>query len=290
MPELPELETIRRHLENHLPGSTVVDVRLRRRDVLRNPSGHRRGGGDPGTWLLKGQMIESIQRRGKQVHLDGAGGNGLLIRLGMSGQILLDPTGTCRLKHRHASWTLERGENRFLMHFVDPRRFGGLFATMDPEDLESRFWSKLGPDGLSITSRALAKALGRTSRCLKAALLDQGVIAGLGNIYVDESLHLAQLSPLRASNTLTIPESALLTKSIRGVLRAACKAGGTTFRDYRTPSGDQGDFVHNLQVYGRQGESCLSCGSHLVSDVVAARTTVWCGVCQKELTKDPHVG
>ena len=290
MPELPELETIRRHLENHLPGARVVDVRLRRRDVLRTPSGHRRGGGDPQEWLLKGQVIESIQRRGKQVHLDGSAGSGLLIRLGMSGQILLDPTGKCHLKHRHASWTLERGENRFLMHFVDPRRFGGLFATLNPEDLESRFWSKLGPDGLSITSRALAKALSRTSRCLKAALLDQGVVAGLGNIYVDESLHLAQLSPLRASNSLTSPESASLTKSIRGVLRAACKAGGTTFRDYRTPSGGEGDFVHNLLVYGRQGESCFTCGSNLVSDVVAARTTVWCGVCQKVSTKDSHVG
>lgn len=290
MPELPELETIRRHLNGHLPGATIVEVRLRRRDVLRTPSGHRRGGGDPQKWLLKGQVIESIQRRGKQIHLDGSDGNGLLIRLGMSGQILLDPTGKCRLKHRHASWTLEKGEDRFLMHFVDPRRFGGLFATTAPEDLETRFWSKLGPDGLSIRQRDLTTALSRTSRCLKAALLDQGVIAGLGNIYVDESLHLAQLSPLRASNTLSIPESALLTKSIRRVLRAACSAGGTTFRDYRTPSGDQGEFVRKLLVYGRQGQRCVTCGSNLVSDVVAARTTVWCEVCQKVSTTDSHVG
>ena len=282
MPELPEVETVRTHLCGALFGATVERAQLRRRDVLRDPDGRRRGGSHLEGWLLLGNTVVAIERRGKQLYIEGSTGQGLLVRLGMSGRIALE-SGQDHVPraHRHATWSLRRPSGELLvMHFIDPRRFGGLYAIQDRHDLEKRFWSRLGPDALGVETKELRTALLRTRRQLKIALLDQSVLAGVGNIYADEVLYAARLSPYRPANTLNAPETTRLANAIRDRLNAACKRGGTTLRDYRDPSGEEGGFASQLQVYGRDGKTCRRCGEVLNAGRIADRATVWCGRCQ----------
>ena len=282
MPELPEIETVRRQLANTILGANILRARLLRRDVLRDPSGQRSGGSRHASWLLEGNQITSILRKGKQLYIEGSSGQGLLVRLGMSGRIALeDNKKPLPRAHRHATWWIEGScGSSIVMHFIDPRRFGGLFVLRDQKDLQARFWSRLGPDALTVKANELSKNLKRTQRVIKIALLDQAVLAGVGNIYADEALHAACLSPHRPANTLDDAETTRLAKWIRNRLKAACRKGGTTFRDYRDPGGEEGGFASQLKVYGRKNQQCCSCKTPLRTDLVAARTTVWCEQCQ----------
>ena len=281
MPELPEVETVRKRLSDALLGAKIKQAHLRRRDVLRDPLGSRKGGSQPEQWLLSGRVLKAIERRGKQLYLEDSRGQGLLIRLGMSGWVALTGEKEERKAHCHASWVLQtRSKEHLEMHFIDPRRFGGLFAVQNRQDLESRFWSRLGPDALSVEPDDLYQALGKTRRSLKAALLDQHVLAGVGYIYADEALYAARMSPYRSANTLNSQETSCLAKAIRNCLNAACERGGTTLKDYRAPDGEKGGFASELKVYGRYGESCLRCGEQLSEGRITARRTVWCRCCQ----------
>ncbi len=281
MPELPEVETIRRRLVDAIVGSTVKSVTLRRRDVLRYPSGDREGGQRHGRWLLADKQVASISRQGKQLCVADECGRGVLICLGMSGRISLSGDPDIPTKHRHITWTLNSNSSEPIrMHFIDPRRFGGVYAVTSLNDLKTRFWHRMGPDALSVTAKDLKVRTSRTSRNLKAVLLDQSVIAGVGNIYADESLHKAGLAPQRPANSLEHSEIIRLATSIRSCLRAACRMGGTTFKDYRNADGGKGEFVTKLRVYGRQGLDCVSCKTELEFDRLGQRATVWCPRCQ----------
>lgn len=308
VPELPEVESVRRMLEPMLVGQVISGVLLRRRDVVTTPDdppgGHSRSGragldeaAQPRPVLprelLVGCRIDRIDRRGKALALVSApvARSGvqpvLMIHLGMTGSVhpIADehaPLGA----HTHIVWSLEAGGR---IGFTDPRRFGGVWCLPDLSDLEAR-WSALGPDALTIRAPALAAALGTSTRPLKAALLDQSVLAGVGNIYADEALFRARLSPHKlccevgreVGREVGSHQWATLAESIRAVLRAGIRAGGATIRDYRRPDGTAGSNQNRLAVYGRAGQACTVCGTVLSGGRLAQRATVWCPVCQSE--------
>ncbi|MBN8646250.1 MAG: bifunctional DNA-formamidopyrimidine glycosylase/DNA-(apurinic or apyrimidinic site) lyase [Planctomycetes bacterium] len=277
MPELPEVESVRLALEPVMVGRRIVRARLFRRDML---AWDARGRGRAEAGMLGGDRVVELERRGKQMALVGESGRSLVVQLGMSGQVLVLKAGSrSRLDHVHARWVLEDGT---AVLFRDPRRFGGLTA-IDAGDALERRWAGLGVDGLVVTGRDLHAALGGTARAIKAALLDQAVVAGVGNIYADESLHAAGIHPLRRGGGLSPAECGRLAGEVRRVLAEAIDAGGSTIRDYRGAAGDAGGFQSRHRVYGRGGLACLTCGRTLDSGTIAQRTSVWCRGCQPAL-------
>ena len=293
MPELPEVERVRRDLEPALLGRTVTAVRLRRRDVVATPddppggfSRNRRAGREPPTPrrvpradLLLGQRITALLRRGKRLAVVADSGRALAVHLGMTGRLAaVPPHARPRLApHTHVSWTLDDGAR---LHFSDPRRFGGVWTFPSAESLARRQFDPLGPDALDIAARDLAPRLARAARPIKAALLDQAVLAGVGNIYADEALHRAGIHPGALARELAPERVGDLARAVRHVLRAALRAGGSTIRDYASPGGDPGAYQTSHRVYARAGLPCLACHATLESDLIAQRTTVWCPRCQ----------
>jgi len=291
MPELPEVETVRRTLEARVLGRRVTRATLRRRDVLVLPgdpaAGFSRAGrasGAParrarGHDLLSGDVVAAVVRHGKQLAIVGGTGRVVCVHLGMSGGLIWRAPGA-RLEngaHVHAIWRLDDGSR---MVFRDPRRFGGLWAFPSMDELRRARWDALGPDAIGVGARALRDALARTDRPVKAALLDQCVLAGVGNIYADEALFAARVDPRRPGASLTPGECAALARHVRRVLARAVAARGSTLRDYRDADGLSGGYQLAHSVYGRGGEACPSCGGTLASAAVAQRTTVWCPACQ----------
>lgn len=282
MPELPEVEAIRRRIRPLLAGARIERCQVDRRDVVRATDGARTGRLDR-SGLGADRTIETIDRRGKQLVIRFADDGGLVIRLGMSGRLDLHPAGTRRPTpaHRHVRWTIESARHgRLRLEFIDPRRFGGVHLARDRADLESRLLGGLGPEGVTVTGRDLHDRLGRTRRAVKVALLDQAVVAGVGNIYADESLHAAGLHPGRPGDSIAPAEADRLAEAIREVLAQAIEAGGSTIRDHRLPDGSSGDYAARLAVYGRGGAPCPTCGTILEEDRFAMRTTTWCPTCQ----------
>jgi formamidopyrimidine-DNA glycosylase len=280
MPELPEVETIRRALEPRLIGRVVERAVLHRRDVLVMP-GKRSPTPTSPRDLLEGARVTRLCRRGKQMAIIAAADDVervLIVQLGMSGQLLWADDAGAPVDHVHAEWAIA-GERR--LFFRDPRRFGGLRALSTAAALEDE-WRSLGPDALDVTARHLHEALNATDRSLKATLLDQSVLAGLGNIYVDEALFLAGLHPARRASSLKRrPEaSERLAAAIVRVLTEALSHGGSTLRDYYGPDGSPGGFQHRHRVYGRSGQPCAVCGDPIQSQTLAGRTTCWCPGCQ----------
>lgn len=272
MPELPEVECIRQAIEPHLLGQRVQATTLFRPDICTRSTPRV---AYPKA-LLVGGVITGTLRHGKQFALVADDGRTLCIHLGMSGQVLLNPSAT--LSHVHALWTI--GHPPLRLVFRDPRRFGGLWTYQSPDDLRRDRWSALGPDALTINTEALRDALATTSRPIKAALLDQALIAGVGNIYADEALFRARVSPLHPGHSLAPDHVAALAESIRGVLAAAITARGSTLRDYRNADGSRGQAATLHHVYARRGLPCTRCGKPLIGALVAQRSTVWCPGCQ----------
>lgn len=287
MPELPEVESLRRSLLPHLIGRSVVSARLHRRDILIAP------GDPPGGFprqrnraalrprrvtsadLLVDATIVSISRHGKQLAVLTAD-RALVVQLGMTGSVDVLGPGERRDAHTHALWTLDSGL-RFRFH--DPRRFGSLRVFRSLPDLSTHLAS-LGPDALSISDTELRTALTSAHRPVKAALLDQSVLAGVGNIYADEALFLAGVHPAAIAARLPAEAISRLAEAIRSVLGAAVQAGGSTLRDYADANGTPGAYAASHRVYGRAGLPCLTCGQTLSRSLLAQRTTVWCPHCQ----------
>lgn len=274
MPELPEVETTRRGLAPHVEGSRVSGVLLRRPD-LRWPIPVEVGND------LPGQRIDAVRRRAKYLLLDTAAGSALL-HLGMSGSLRVLPPDTPAGLHDHVDIALEspRGIARVL-RLTDPRRFGSLLwqapgathpllAGLGPEPLGDAF------DGDYLFSRSR----GRRAP-LKAFLMDQRVVVGVGNIYVAEALFAAGVSPLRAAGRVSRERYGRIADEVRAVLARAIARGGTTLRDFISPDGAPGYFEQELSVYGRGGQPCPACGRPLRHALVAQRATVWCGTCQR---------
>jgi formamidopyrimidine-DNA glycosylase len=301
MPELPEVERVKRTLEPALLCGRVVEVRLHRRDVV-----HRSGAKlprriDPAE-LLADTTIARLLRHGKNLAIIGDNGRTLCVHLGMSGHLRFvrerdDAAGhvdddaadadphrakrSSKLDHVHCEWRIEGPAARGTLIFRDPRRFGGLWTY----DSESQLWEKrlnaLGPDALTIEPQELAANLKGSRRAIKAALLDQAALAGVGNIYADEALFRAKIHPATRAAKLSRAQIDSLGSSLRAVLRAAIEAGGSTIRTYVDSNGEQGRFAAEHAVYGRGGQPCPRCGTRLRSTLVAQRTTVFCPKCQQ---------
>lgn len=297
MPELPEVEHTRRTLGPHLLGRTVEAARLLRRDIAVAP------GDPPGGFsrspkrrhdtprrltradLLAGERIASLDRRGKQLAIVAGSGRALLVHLGMTGHLAWRPPNdpAPAPPHVHAEWSLadHRGRDAGRLLFRDPRRFGGLWILRSPGDLAAR-WEVLGPDALTITPDLLAPRLAATRRPIKAALLDQAVIAGVGNIYADEALFLARIHPATPADRVIVDQTAALAAAIRQVLHESLEAGGSTLRDYLDAAGRAGAYQNAHRVYGRAALPCPACGTTLLSLRLGQRTTVACPSCQPD--------
>lgn len=229
--------------------------------------------------MLVGDQVAAVHRHGKQLAMEGRGGGAVWIHLGMSGQLRFaaDAAADPAPPHTHARWIFEGGAE---LRFVDPRRFGGLATHASLAELRSQRFEAAGPDALSATPARLHARLRSTRRPLKAALLDQAVIAGLGNIYADEVCHAAGLSPHRGANTVDLAEARTLVRCIRRILKRAVSLGGSTLRDHADAHGRAGRAQTLHRVYGRGGEACFRCGDPLEKSLLAQRTTVHCPACQ----------
>jgi formamidopyrimidine-DNA glycosylase len=271
MPELPEVETVARGLRRFLPGRRV-------RGVLCHFPGVVSTGARALQEALRGRTFTAVGRHGKYLFLRLNGGREVALHLRMTGQLLLLPRGQTPDRHCHLEILLA-GTDRKLV-YRDVRKFGRLelLSGSRVEFLRDR---RLGPDALSIRYETLYESLRRTGRGLKAALLDQRLLAGLGNIYTDEVLFRERLSPLRRSDSLSRRRVRSLAGSIRAVLRAALRRRGTSLSDYVDPSGRRGGFQFVLQAYGREGEACPRCGAAIVRTRVASRGTWTCPRCQR---------
>jgi len=270
MPELPEVETVARGLERALKGRRILSLRLNRAD-LRWPL--PAGLAD----AVQAQRVVAVGRRAKYllVHLEA--GSVLLAHLGMSGRLVIGgASGDGR--HDHVVITLEDG---VVVRFNDARRFGLLDYAPTVAALESHPRLKgLGPEplGNQFNGPALAASLAGKKTPLKAALLDQRVVAGLGNIYVCESLYYANLSPRRLARTVTGARAETLAQAIRDVLQRAIAAGGSSLRDYVQATGELGYFQHHWAVYGKEGKPCpgCDCGKGIRRIVQSGRSTFYC--------------
>jgi formamidopyrimidine-DNA glycosylase len=290
MPELPEVENLRRSLEPLVVGARVLCAELLRDDMLasRAPTARVRHA----LGALEQRSIREIRRHGKQLLLC-TDGPALAVHLGMTGVLLVTAPEDPTRPHLHARLRLAAAEHnagsgaRGLsrrqpreIRFHDPRRFGWLSLHCSESDAVERCWSRLGPDALSITSAQLAERLAARRTAVKAALLDQSIVAGLGNIYVDEALFRAGLHPKQPAGSLDGPKLSTLAEACRLILHAALASGGSTIRDYVDACGLTGRFAGQHRVYGRAGQPCLACGSTLRRGVIGGRTTVHCPVCQ----------
>ena len=278
MPELPEVETVCRGLAGHMEGRRIVRLDLNRPD-LRIPM-------PPGLKAkIEGKRVERIGRRAKYilVHLDDR--CVLIIHLGMSGRMLVAADGASLGpldKHDHVVFTMESGA---VIRFNDARRFGLMDYAAESELSGHPLFSDLGPEplGNEFNGPALAASLAGKMTPIKAALLDQRVVAGLGNIYVSEALYWAGISPRRTAATVAGGRAERLANAVRDVLTRAIAAGGSSLRDYVQASGELGYFQHQWAVYGRENERCpdCDCASGIKRIVQSGRSTFYCAKRQR---------
>ena len=276
MPELPEVETTRRHLAPVLEGARIVDVTLTRDRMARRNT-------RPVDVVdrLEGRLIGSVGRRGKFLLIDVEGDLTWVIHLGMSGRVrIAENPGEPRETHAHFTATTDRGPQ---VRLIDPRTFG-FVAVFTPDELATDSLSLLGPDAWEDLPKAPTLHSRLTDRRvpLKALLLDQRELAGLGNIYADEVLFRAGVRPDRVAGSVTSPEVDRLLDAIPVVLAAGIESGGTSLDDlaYLLPDGRAGEFLSQLAVYGRAGQPCRRCGSAIERVIVAQRSSHFCPRCQ----------
>ena len=278
MPELPEVETVRRGLQQHFVGRRITKVEVGRERSVRRTSRE-----EVIARLTNVHVLEA-QRRGKYLLCPVSSGDTVMIHLRMSGQVLIDAVGSERPPHSHVVMTLDDGNE---LRFVDPRTFGEV-VVFDPAD-SAQIVPELAAlgrdpivDGLSLGE--LRKILRSTARAVKATLLDQHLIAGIGNIYGDEILHRTKVHPRRPARDVGLVQSARVHEALHEILRTAIDHGGSTLGDaqYVDLEGDSGSFQDEHRVYARAGLLCLTCGKgKITSATIGGRTTSWCKVCQR---------
>jgi formamidopyrimidine-DNA glycosylase len=277
MPELPEVETVCRGLRPALVGKRIARVRVMRPD-LRWPLPEGLG------QALTGRRVEAIDRRAKYILARLDDGNLLLAHLGMTGSMRVRPVDPARALLPHDHVVLETDDG-ISITFHDPRRFGMIDLVAAGQMANHKLLSGLGPEPLdaTFTASVLSVALAGKRTPIKAALLDQSVVAGLGNIYVCEALYRARIAPRRLAQTVAGARAARLVPAIKTVLEAAIESGGSTLRDYVQADGGLGYFQHRFDVYDREGQGCQRCGAaHEVKRIVqSGRSTFYCGNCQR---------
>ncbi|MEG4642871.1 DNA-(apurinic or apyrimidinic site) lyase /formamidopyrimidine-DNA glycosylase [Paracoccus pantotrophus] len=281
MPELPEVETVRRGLEPHLEGRVIARAEARRPD-LRWPL-------PPDlVQVLTGARVVALRRRSKYILAELEHRGSLLLHLGMSGRMLIEDESQGAFhrdpailpRHDHVVFWTDRGTR---ITFNDARRFG--MVDLVAPGATHPLLAHLGPEPLSdaFTPEALAAALAGRRMPIKAALLDQRIVAGLGNIYVSEALYRAGIDPRRLAGTVSAPETAALVGHIRAVLEEAIAAGGSSLRDHRQATGELGYFQHAFRVYGREGAPCPApgCAGVVQRIVQSGRSSFFCPLCQQ---------
>jgi formamidopyrimidine-DNA glycosylase len=288
LPELPEVETVRRGLAPVLEGAVIAKAQVNRPD-LRWPFPPRMAE------RLTGARVDRLRRRSKYILADLSTGETLIIHLGMSGRMIISAGDALRAapgvfhhahpapeKHDHVVLDTEAGAR---ITFNDARRFGAMDLTPTADADAHWLLKDLGPEplGNAFHEDHLAHAFRGKRTPVKAALLDQRIVAGLGNIYVCEALHRAHISPLRHAGRISRPRIARLVADIRDVLTEAIEAGGSSLRDYRQADGDLGYFQHNFRVYGREGEPCQTpdCRGVIRRKVQSGRSSFYCPMCQR---------
>lgn len=274
MPELPEVEITRRHLSDVMTGERFNSV------VVTHPRTARHNGGDPEVVesRLVGRRVTDVGRKGKFLMMPLDDGQTMVAHLGMSGRFTIDPDEVVR----HTHFSAEMSNNR-RVSFVDPRTFG-FIAVFDESELGESGVARLGPDAWEDppdVDGLKAALTGRTAP-IKALLLDQGPISGLGNIYADEALYLAGIDPRRPGGQLSTSDLEGLLAASHIVLEGAIENGGTSLDDlaYLLPDGRAGENLRQLQVYGRAGEECFRCGDVIDRVVLRSRSTHFCPGCQ----------
>jgi len=269
MPELPEVETTKRGIEQHLTGQTIHHC------VVRN---HQLRWPVPALeTLLPGLVINSVSRRAKYLLLQTSAGH-LIIHLGMSGHLRILPSFASPQKHDHIDLILDNGA---CLRYHDPRRFGAWLWTED-DPLTHDLLAKLAPEPLSdaFNTEYLYHAIHARQTAIKALIMNNHVVVGVGNIYANESLFLAGIHPLRPGKSLSYNHCGKLVLTIKQVLSAAIEQGGTTLKDFMSPSGKPGYFVQKLYVYDRSNQACLVCQTPIERAVHFQRASYFCPQCQ----------
>jgi len=273
LPELPEVETIKRTLEIKLAGRTIREVVVLFPGIIGGPSPEEFAAG------LADAPVLALRRRGKFLLVELAGGKTLVIHFRMTGRLVYHAVNTAPAEHTRVIFELTGGGQ---LHFVDTRKFGRLWLLADPSTLSSL--ARLGREPLEeeFTREFLRLGLRRRGTKIKSLLLDQTFIAGLGNIYADEALHLAGLHPEKPARDLSPGEVGRLHRAIRRVLEEGIEHHGTTLRDYLDGTGTKGRHQDYLRVHSRAGLPCPVCGTRIVRARVGGRSTHFCPCCQKD--------
>ena len=273
MPELPEVETVVRELRPQLVGRRLRGLRVSRFPLRREWSK---------AWakLLHGRKVSAVRRRGKWIILDLHEGAHLVLHLGMTGQLTVKRSGAPLDAHTHLIVDLDRGQRQ--LRFRDIRRFGSATVFKDANQLEA-FLAKtgLGPEPFDVPASYWRERLAGTNRCLKAVLLDQRVVAGIGNIYADEALFQAHLHPTQIARDTGREQAARLQRAVVHVLKRAIDCRGSSIRDYVGGSGRKGEYQNEFLVYGRAGQPCPRCHTAIERIRLAGRSTHFCPHCQK---------
>lgn len=278
MPELPEVETIVRGLRKTLPGRRILSVRLGKTDFMADPAGIARE--------LPGRQIEAVERYGKFLLLRlsgtlGAANGGatrasLLVHLGMTGHLAPSPAAQPQAKHTHACFVLDDGRE---LRYTDARRFGRM--ALFPEAALPEKLQPLGADPLEISEQQFIEQIRRRSARVKALLLDQRFLRGVGNIYADESLWRARIHPAQLGARLAREQAAQLYRTLKQILERAIRMRGSSISDFIDAVGEPGEYQRRHRVYGREGKPCFRCGTPIRRAVVAGRSSYFCARCQR---------
>jgi formamidopyrimidine-DNA glycosylase len=273
MPELPEVETVVRGLQSKLLGRRILGVRLGKSDFIDDPARIERE--------LPGSRVVSVGRHGKfiVVSLEKARGDrslSFLIHLGMTGQLIGARADAPVAPHTHAFFTLDDGHE---LRYTDIRRFGSMRVVVDGE--RERFLGELGLDALETTEKEFISQLKDRRAQIKALLLNQSVLRGMGNIYTDESLWRAKIHPRRLATSLSNKELVALYRAVQKILKDAIRLRGSSVSNYVDCTGQPGEFQQKHCVYQREGKKCFRCGSTIRRAIVAGRSSYFCPTCQR---------
>lgn len=273
MPEMPEVEQVRKTLTPHIKGKTITNVEVFLNRLIQHPS--------PNEFIkgLIGKTILDVGRKGKYLVLKTAENQKLIVHLRMTGALIAQSANVTEPKYAKIKFTLT---DNTIMWFTDIRTFGTLYLVTD-NDAYIDGYETLGPEPLSpdFNVEYLAPLVAKSRKPIKTFILDQKIIAGLGNIYADECLALSKIMPMRLANTLNQDELVKLCEAINAVIAQGIKNRGTTFRDYKDGEGNKGDNQNHLLVYSRAGKPCKKCGTILVQTKIGGRGSVYCPICQK---------
>lgn len=277
---MPEVETIVRSLSPHVSGCVFERSALLRQSALHPLSLPLAS--------LAGLCVSGLWRRGKLLVFDlfparqdaGSAPDVMIVHLRMTGRIFTQSANAELGRHTRCAWSMRRPDGSpFQLYFDDARTFGKILVSGRERLLEWKFWRELGPEPLELSAEGFLPRLD-SRRAIKACLLDQSVIAGIGNIYADEALFAAGINPSRPAASLSAAEASRLLSSIKNIISLAIESKGSSIRDYRDADGNAGAFQNNFYAYGRAGKECRKCGALLEKARIGGRTTAWCPNCQ----------